>query len=575
MSAGCAASLGLAEVEALRRLARQFEAGSDAAKLAELERCASLPILAPEVLVAWHDVLLFMLAYPQTPALRARCESELSRCAELARVLAGTGEDLPDALHGSGLAWTRVAVTFNHQVARWLADTFPGVAGFHAARGSADTLRKLLRESLPDAEFEALAEPAEDAGALIENLGALAALAAADPLRWLLDNLDASGLPDRMLRSLYDDLDVFVGLRSQDSLLTRARLRGLDRPIAYQDRPLARSEDARALLDEPLAPAIDLTDDDRARLLTTARGLLALLGRQTEPISSCNGTGVMAYDLGRGVVIALFSTAPADRTPLDSHVGMMLFKNGLPVAYGGGWPFLGVCKIGINIFEPYRGGESHFLFLSVMRAYRHLFGIRRFIVERYQFGRNNPEGIASAAYWFYYRLGFRSMRTDLASLAEREWARLRDGKVKATTRRTLERFTEAHMEMRLPGCPDSFDYCDPADLSRTVTAVVKRRFAGDRKAFSAWAETQLRAILDFPAGLSPQQRRALALLAPVVALIPGLAQWSAGERTQVRDWILSRTGEDERPYFALLTGHPRLQAALEALPQLDDGEALS
>ena len=41
---------------------------------------------------------------------------------------------------------------------------------------------------------------------------------------------------------------------------------------------------------------------------------------------------------------------PDRRGPLDSHVGMMLFKNGVPVAYGGGWPFAGSCRIGVNVF---------------------------------------------------------------------------------------------------------------------------------------------------------------------------------------------------------------------------------
>jgi hypothetical protein len=556
------ADLCLADVNALRSLARRFDAAAATEKAALLDLCAARLCCDPEALVAYHDTLLFMLAYPQNPALRQRCAGELARCADLARSLTGAGETVPDALHGSGLPFTRVAVSFNLKVARWLADRFAGAVRLHGARGSVTTLRRLLTETLPAAEFETLAADAEEAGDLLAALGIERTGAG---LRWLLDAIASVEMPERLRVALYDDLDVFVALHSADSTLARQYLTGLERPIHYQDEPLSRSEDAARLLDMPLGPPLPLTAEDRHRLITTARGLLALLGRQTEPISSCIASGVMAYDLGRGVVIALFSTAPEDRTPFDSHVGMMLFKNGLPVAYGGGWPFLGTCKIGINIFEPYRGGESHFLFLSVLRAYRHLFGVNRFIVERYQFGRNNPEGIASAAYWFYYRLGFRSMRADLARLAEREWKKLRDGTRTATSRRTLLRFTEAHMDLRLPGCPDSYDYCDPADLSRAVTAAVIDRFAGDRRAFLAWAEDRVRRLIGWQERLPARGAAALALLAPAVALIPDLESWPEADLQSLQAWLLARVADDEQPYFALLAQCPRLQRALESV----------
>jgi hypothetical protein len=104
------------------------------------------------------------------------------------------------------------------------------------------------------------------------------------------------------------------------------------------------------------------------------------------------------------VAIALYTMAPGRRLPLDSHVGFMLFKNSLPVAYGGAWPFLGTAKIGVNIFAPYRGGESAHLFCKVLRVYSQRFGIGHFIAEPSQFGgatrRLSPRLV-------YYRLGFR------------------------------------------------------------------------------------------------------------------------------------------------------------------------
>lgn len=550
-------AITLADCEALRRLARDFEPGAPRRKAEALAAYAMRSPQDAQALVAYHDALLFLLAYPQTRALHAACAAELARCGTLSQALADeAGEEPPDALHGSGLPGARLAVTFNLQVTRWLARRFATTVALNAVRGDAIALRRILGETLPAMEFETLAG-GDDADELLADLGADRA---PDRLGWLLAQVEALAVPERLRRKLYDDLDAFVRIDSTREGLSRTTLRGLDRPIFLHKAPLARREDAPAILDAPPPPEIALKREDRDRLLTAARGLLALLGRQTEPISDCDGEGVYAYDLGRGVVIALFSAQPADRPPLDSHIGMMLFKNGLPVAYGGGWPYLGTCKIGVNIFEPYRGGESHFLFLSALRAYRGLFGVKRFIVERYQFGRNNPEGIASGAYWFYYRLGFRSMRADLDALASAEWRKIAEAKSYATPHETLIDFTQTHMELRLPGCPEGYDYADPADVSRAVTRAVARRFAGDRAAFLDWARARVDKALPAASTRAP---RAFADLAPALALIDDWKKWSKKEREGAIRFLEAREAPDERASFRLMSEHPRLSRALE------------
>ena len=98
-----------------------------------------------------------------------------------------------------------------------------------------------------------------------------------------------------------------------------------------------------------------------------------------QPMVIADPARVAWYDLPRGASIALYVQQALHRSPLDAHVGFVLFKNGLPVGYVGGWPFLGSCRIGINIFAPYRGGESAYLFCQVLRTYARLFGVDRFV----------------------------------------------------------------------------------------------------------------------------------------------------------------------------------------------------
>ena len=58
------------------------------------------------------------------------------------------------------------------------------------------------------------------------------------------------------------------------------------------------------------------------------------------------------------------------------------------------------------------GGERSWLLPllfapRLLAARAHLFGTRSFSIEPYQLGKNNDEGIASGAWWFYAKLGFR------------------------------------------------------------------------------------------------------------------------------------------------------------------------
>ena len=94
-------------------------------------------------------------------------------------------------------------------------------------------------------------------------------------------------------------------------------------------------------------------------------------------------------------------------------------KHGFPAAYGGSWILGRRANFGMNIFEPYRGGESGMMMCQVLRAYRQAFRADYFEVDAHQFGLDNPDGIASGAFWFYHRHGFRPTDADLAALALR------------------------------------------------------------------------------------------------------------------------------------------------------------
>ena len=215
-----------------------------------------------------------------------------------------------------------------------------------------------------------------------------------------------------------------------------------------------RNVDLATLVDEALPAPRELSARDRTHVVDAGRAMLAALGRETDAIALAYPEGVAWHDLGRGIAIALYTMRPDRRGPLDSHVGMMLFKNGVPVGYGGGWPFLGTCRIGVNIFAPFRGGESALLFGQVLRVYRQRFAVGRFVAEPSQFGGTNKEGLQSGAFWFYYRLGFRPIERRSARLAAEEWTRMQADPGYRTPIPALRRFTGSDIELRLDDVPE-------------------------------------------------------------------------------------------------------------------------
>ena len=363
---------------------------------------------------------------------------------------------------------------------------------------------------------------------------------------------------------LFDTLELYVAMRPRDSLLSRTFVRGLPAPTFFHRDGLKRNLDLPALLGEPLPPARVLSTPERRHAIDAACAMLASLGRETDPIALAYPDGVEWHEVGRGIAVALYAMRPERREPLDSQVGMMLFKNRLPVGYGGGWPFMGTCRIGINVFPPYRGGESALLFGQVLRVYAHRFGIRRFVVEPSQFGGTNLEGLRSGAFWFYYRLGFRPVEARAALRARAEHARMSADPDYRTPVAALRRFTDCDLELVLG--IDGGSVCEPAHLSAAVTAFINARFRGDRTAAeTASARTVARALdVRNLASWKAPRRRAFVALAPLFAQIPGLRRWPAADRRALVALIRAKGG-DEFLFHRLLLRHARLSAALAGL----------
>ena len=546
-------------VDELRAVALHFGGEHSVRKSRALAACASGTLGDPSLLVAYHDCLLCLLAYPETPALSAAARTELDRVAAAARRIVEVGPSRARArLANSGVAWTAVTINFGWDIARWLVERFPERAEVDSFGDDGVALQSILAAALPAMEFE-LAASAESSS---EFLDRASAGRRGSRLAWLVGVFLRLPCSDALRGHLFDALNAFIAIEPRDSMLSRTYGRGLPAPTFFHREGLLRGNDLATLLAEPLPAPRRLSGRQRRAVVDAGRAMLASLGRETDAIALAHPAGVAWYELGRGVALALYTMDPDRCSPLDSHVGMMLFKNRVPVGYGGGWPFVGSCRIGVNIFAPYRGGESAFLFGQVLRVYHHRFAVGRFVAEPSQFGGTNREGLQSGAFWFYYRLGFRPIELRSARLASEEWARMQADPRYRTPIPTLRRCAGSDIELRLYTVPE----CEPAVLSDAVTDWIGRRFQGNRTAAERTAtQIVIRAlgVADFDRW-PDSERRAFREIALLFAQIADLGRWpQAAKRATVA--LMRAKGRDEFRFHAIIARHRLLRAALTRL----------
>ncbi|MBL0341530.1 MAG: hypothetical protein IPP71_11655 [Bacteroidetes bacterium] len=194
-------------------------------------------------------------------------------------------------------------------------------------------------------------------------------------------------------------------------------------------------------------------------------------------------------ELERGLDVYLFMMDKDHRLPIENYTGFVAYRNGVPLGYGGGWIFIDRCEIGVNIFETFRGGENNLIFINIMRVYNMVFGVSKFVVPPYQFGEDNEEGLQSGAFWFYYKLGYRSCDASIKKIADKEWLKINSKKGYRTPITVLKKFTESPVELILK---KSLFHFEPKQLSIAITRFVAKKFEGNHEMAIAWSLRILR-----------------------------------------------------------------------------------
>jgi hypothetical protein len=533
-----------------------------------LAEAARLEFADAPSLIRFHEILLFLRAYPQSPALLRQAERILSSFKRrVDRLLAADPENyfyFADPAV-SGLAGTSFSAVFTYDITQWLAARHPSRVHLDWENyEEAGQLASVLPRLIPLLEEELYVESYFPYRSVLRA----AREGERNELAWLLRRFESLKVPDKERAALFESLKLAVRWELGNSPSTRTRMRRRVRKIFYHDAPLVARRDvslSRELSeDAPPLPVERLSRDEGRKLLDAGRETMTMRYRELYGFTYGDPRTVRRADAGRGVEIFLWGVPPSRRLPTLTYQALLIFKNGVPCGYAEGLALFERVEAGLNLFYTFREGESAWIYARVLRLLRQTLGALVFSVEPYQLGFKNEEGIASGAFWFYRKLGFRPVEPRLAKLILREERRIATRPGYRTHARTLRELAGGHVLFEAPpSTPGEWDDFHIRNLVLAVARNTARRHGGDaERARRASAEMVSDAVGIKPRRWGEDERRALENLSLLLALVPGLSRWTRDEKDAVVNIIRAKAGADELKYLRLLQKHQKLRSEI-------------
>ena len=401
-----------------------------------------------DLLVRYHELLLFVRAYPYNVSIVRAVESELRAFANRVAFLDEEGIDVAPLEHPevSGITGTSVTDTFSFYIVRRLQQQHPSEIDiywewFESENRLAATWPRFMPLLEEDAYVEA-------------NVPYREWLAAArgrrTELAWLTEQFDKLPKPDNERAELYDSQQLYVrwipGFNS-----TRTGMRLPEKKLFYHQEPLIsrRDIDLRKELARPSPKLVKLSPQEGEKALDMAREASTIRYRELYGFTHGDSRNVYHAELGRGVDLFIISLPKEKRLPLRTYHAVMIYKNSVPIGYFEGLSLFERMESGFNLYYTFRDGETAWLYARLLNVMHHFADVTAFSLDPYQIGFENEEGIQSGAFWFYRKLGFRPTEPEAVQLAQKEEEKIRTRKGYRTPAATLRKLARSPMIFEL------------------------------------------------------------------------------------------------------------------------------
>lgn len=447
-------------------------------KLNLLNELAREKITGKKALQLYHDTLLFLTAYPDNRSIYQLAGRSLQQL----QLHIQSKESIKERLFNSGITHTRLCAAFSFEIVKWLRNKYSKDIRFSSFEADDGQIQSILSVVMRRVESEILLDTSS-----AWRLWLKQSLKKGEDM---LDRLIAVFNQTDLRPGVRDELWTAIGINVEINFSTHDCLPDSLITSHYHRSLIKKNFKKQKTGGKPIR--VDLDEQEAEQIIKCGRMVLVRHLREIDPITFTAGRFVSYYQLSRGLSVALMGMAPERRSPIDSYMGYVVFKNGLPIGYAGSWILFDSGRIGLNIFPAYRGGEAQYIFEQVLKLHSQVYHLNRFSVDPYQIGKENSDGIQSGAFWIYYHAGFRPVREEQQQLAAAEALKIKSIKGYRSPAATLKKLADSRLEMVLQKRPVCFD---ATDLSLVYARILKDQYNNNRKLAEEFSFTKLAEML--------------------------------------------------------------------------------
>src|SRR5579864_5410469 len=514
-----------------------------------------------DALIRFHDLLLFLRAFPQNDKVLRAADQLLAGIRKQVNQLLESGADMDDfdPESVSGIAGTTLTDTFTYEVADWLAQRYPQhlTADWDIDEQSR-SLGLALPRFIPLLDDDAMVEADTPYLTWLRD-----AAGKKTDVVWLLERFRELPLSPADKTELYDAMRLSLKWNLTESPASRTLARRKVAKFFFHKEPLIQRKQVSLAQEfqSPPLPVRKLETHEAGEILDLCREAVTVRYRELYGTTRGDPAQIHEASPGRGIQMFLWGLPADRRLPLRAYHAGFTLKNGVPINYIEGISLFEWMEVGFNTFFAYRDGETAWIYSKALHLLHQLTGVACFSVYPYQLGHENEEAIQSGAFWFYRKLGFRPGRADLLAITRREERKLAKNPKHRTSASTLRRLAAEHVFYEIPGqAPHRWDSFSVRNLGFALSRYMAAAFNGSAARFRAAARAALMGWLDVnPTSWSFEQQAAFDTFSLVAALMPEIANWSSGERRELVEIIRAKASDNEAVYLRRMQQHFRLR----------------
>ena len=550
---------------------REFVPEGDKLTYELLRRLSEKRITDPDALIRFHEILLYISAYPQSARIRNLAESLLNSFAARVAALRDADADLSplETSEVSGIAGTSVTDTFSYPIVRWLVRRQAGRVvldwdWFEDENRIAEAWPRFMPLLEEDSSVEA--------NVPYEKWLRAATGPGIKDVVWLVRRFEALAKTDKEKAELYDAQNLYVRW-TPSYRSSRTGMRLPTTKVFYHRGPLIQRREVsleEALVESP--PVMKrLSSRQGEAILDLTREASTVRYRELYGFTHGDRERVFKTHIGRGVDLFVMGLPPERRLPLRAYHAAIFFKNGVPVGYFEGLSLFERMESGFNLYYSFRDGETAWLYARTLNIFRHLLGVTAFSIDPYQVGYENEEGIESGAFWFYRKLGFRPTGAAVTKLVRQEENRIATRPRYRTSARRLRQLAEGSMIYELEPSGD-WDRFQLRNIGLAVQRRMAQRFAGDAEKIRTESVRTLSHLLGLSKGkVEGAELAILSDFAVMLSLVDEVKRWNGAEKELLRRIIKAKAGPDESVYLRLMQRHQKLRRVMIRLGSIAGG----